>query len=187
MAFRRLLSPFSGAFTLAAVLAGAAVLLVWHPDTPLSPEWNPIEPLDVRAPVTPVTMWKLDRSNMGAACHGALASSGAGFDILEDFEDSELCHIRDRMTVRAVSGVALDPLDTRCITALRTALWVEHGLKPAAQRHFGAPIARLNQIGSYNCRAIRTMAGTGTRMSTHATASAIDITGVTLADGTRSA
>lgn len=183
--FRRLLGSLSGALTLASVLAAALVLLIWHPETPLPPEWNPIEPLDVRAPVTPVTHWKLERSAQGPACHGALATSGATFDLLSDLEDTDLCHIRDRVTASMLSGVGIDPLETRCFTALLTAFWVEHGLKPAAERHLQSPIARLNQIGSYNCRPIRTMAGTGSRMSTHATASAIDITGVTLRDGRR--
>ena len=182
---RRIFGTLSGAFTLASVMTAGLVLLIWHPETPLAPEWNPIEPLDVRATVTPVTHWKLDRSTTGLACHGALASSGASFSILDDFEETQVCHIRDRLNISTLSDVAIDPLDTRCITALLTALWVEHGLKPAAAKHLDSPIARLNQIGSYNCRPIRTMAGTGTRMSTHSTASAIDITGVTLKNGQR--
>ncbi|MEO1365313.1 MAG: extensin family protein, partial [Pseudomonadota bacterium] len=35
----------------------------------------------------------------------------------------------------------------------------------------------------YNCRQMRTSSGTATRMSTHATADSIDISGVTLSDG----
>lgn len=186
MAFpRRLFSPLSGAFTFAAVMSIAAVLLVWHPETPLPPEWNPVEPLDVTAPVTPVTGWKLEQSQSGLACHGALATANAAFALQADLEDSDACHIRDRLTLRSVAGAAVAPVETRCATALHLALWTEHGLQPAAERHFGAGIARIEHLSSYNCRPIRTARGIGNRMSTHATASAIDITGFTLTDGRR--
>jgi hypothetical protein len=58
-------------------------------------------------------------------------------------------------------------------------------LQPDAVDLLGSPVARIAHIGSYNCRQMRTSAGTSTRMSTHATADAIDIAGFDLADGTR--
>mgnify|MGYP001174961954 CR=1 FL=1 len=54
-------------------------------------------------------------------------------------------------------------------------------VKPAAERHFGQPVARIQHYGIFACRNI---AGSS-RRSQHATANAIDIAGLTLEDGTQ--
>lgn len=63
-------------------------------------------------------------------------------------------------------------------------MWAKHGLQPAAQELFGQSIARIEHFSSYSCRAMRTTSGGTGRMSTHATANSIDISGFVLADGT---
>lgn len=77
----------------------------------------------------------------------------------------------------------LRPLETSCAIALRLAMWEHHTVQPAAAAQFGVAVTRLRHQSSYNCRPIRTTSGDGQRLSTHATAEAIDIAGVTLADG----
>jgi len=79
-----------------------------------------------------------------------------------------------------MSGVRTD-----CATALRVAMWEHHALQPIARRQLGTELTVLNDIGSYNCRAMRTSDGQTSRWSSHATAAAIDITGFRFADGTR--
>jgi hypothetical protein len=69
--------------------------------------------------------------------------------------------------------------------AARLYLWEVHSLQPAARRHLGSTVARIAHYDSYACRPIRTMAGPSGRMSQHATANAVDISGFTLADGRR--
>ncbi|WP_225008973.1 MULTISPECIES: extensin-like domain-containing protein [Novosphingobium] len=59
--------------------------------------------------------------------------------------------------------------------------WARFGVDRAARQILGSPLARIETMGSYNCR---TVAGTE-RMSAHATANAIDIGGFLLADGRR--
>ena len=166
---------------LVALIAGAGLMLA--PGTPLPDHWNAARPLDVSAPVTPLTRWKLARSDSGPACFAALETAGAEFDRLPDVEDTPECHIRERVRLTALGGVAVDPLETRCAVALRLALWTRHGLAPAAEGILGAGLRRLHHLDSYNCRRIRTPNGPGARMSSHATAQAVDITGMTLDDG----
>lgn len=173
----------SGAFTL-TILAGALTYVAFsHPKSPIPPEMNPASPLDVSAPVNRLTPYKLRRSAEGQACLAALRTSGAEFDVLPDFEESEQCHIRDRVRLRSLGTASIRPLQTRCTTALRLAIWTRHGLEPAAEEIFGQGVARVHHQDSYNCRRIRTPSGQGSRMSTHSTADAVDITGVTLDDG----
>jgi hypothetical protein len=179
----RIVSLAYALLTLVLMIGATGAVLVYVPGTPLPDEWNPIKPLAVTDPVTPLTSAKLQRAlQNGPSCRAVLAS-GALFDVMDDLETSAQCGIADRVTLRAVGGADLRPVETRCQTALRLAMWHAHGVTPAAQRHFGQGVSAIHHASSYNCREIRTTSGSGGRMSTHATADAIDISGVMLADG----
>ncbi len=56
-------------------------------------------------------------------------------------------------------------------------MWAAHGL--------GEDVVGIDHIGSYSCRVMRTSRGAGERMSTHATAEAVDVVAIRLADGRR--
>jgi len=159
------------------------ILAVTHPDSPLPDEWNPLDPLIVSAPETPLTIWKLRRAL--ADPEDCVAALGAHAEVIPrvPFEVSESCHIRNRVEVSAIGQAGIDPIETTCATALRTAMWEHHSLQPRAREILGAKVAFIRQIGSYNCRAIRTPQGGAARWSTHATGDAIDITGFDLEDG----
>ncbi len=155
------------------------------PGTPLPPEWNPVAPLLVRDPVTTLTPWKLERALRDPELCLASLMTGAEARPLPDLVESPQCGIADQVLLTGVAGAGLDPLNTRCQTALRMAMWVEHGVRPAARRYLGAELSEVHHISSFACRAIRTPGGRSTRMSTHATAEAVDIAGFLLSDGTR--
>ncbi|MEL6585445.1 MAG: extensin family protein [Pseudomonadota bacterium] len=161
------------------VLGWALWWLLLDPKSPLPPEWHPATPLDVTADQTWLTGMKLRRAvSSDEACFAALAT-GAVFERLTPLDAGPQCGIAPRLLLQSVDGVPLSPVETTCMTALRVAMWQRHTLRPAAAR-LGTQITRLRHQGSYNCRSIR---GDPTRMSTHATARAIDIRGVRLADG----
>ena len=142
-------------------------------------------PLAVSDPVTPLTTWKLERAVATPQACFATLDTAASFAQMPDLEASDDCHIRGRLDLSGVAGAAVAPLETRCAIALRMAMWATHDLAPKAQALFGAELTRIDQIGSYNCRRIRTTSGASNRWSTHATADAIDITGFRLSDGTQ--
>ncbi|MEH6829260.1 MAG: extensin family protein [Sulfitobacter sp.] len=155
-----------------------------HPETPLPPEWNLTRPLSVTDPLTSFTKWKLRRAlGDDRACLMALAT-GARALSKPDLLGSADCGISPQVTLDAVAGASLKPVNTRCQTALRLAMWTQHGLQPTAQEIFGQRLARVEHLSSYSCRAIRTTSGETERMSTHSTADAIDISGFVLVDGT---
>ncbi|WP_224824248.1 extensin family protein [Cognatishimia sp. MH4019] len=142
-------------------------------------------PLRVTDPVTPATQWKLTHAiNDPALCRSVL-SKAAAFEPQPDKEVSDQCHIRNRVLLSSVGQARIGTLETRCPIALRLAMWEHHGLQPAARDLLGTDIARIVHIGSYNCRPIRSPSGGTGRMSTHATADAVDIAGVILSDGSR--
>lgn len=173
------------AFCFAGLLAFGSYQTLVHPDTPLPPAWNPTQPLVISDPVTPLTGWKLNRAASSFEQCLETLDGFAAVQQQEPREDSDQCFIRDRVALRGIGAARLEPVETRCAIALRTAMWERHSLQPAAAEFLGTSVQRIDHIGSYNCRALRTSAGPSTRMSTHATADAIDIAGFGLADGSQ--
>lgn len=163
----------------AVVLIGSALLR--HPDTPLPDRWNVFEPLSVSDPITPLTHWKLDWATSDPKLCKEIMQSAGRITEMDDLEVDGACGIVGRVTLRRVGVSYIGPIETACATALRISMWEEHGIQPIAQDLFNAQVSRIRHVGSFNCRRI---SGTE-RMSTHATASAIDISGFDLTDGTR--
>lgn len=163
---------------------GVWYLLV-YPKSPLTDAWNPFEPLEVSDAVTPLTRWKLGIALRGRESCLAALETGASAAPLPDFQQSEMCHIRPRVDLRTLGQARVDPVMTRCQTALRMAMWERHGVQPAAKAHLGTAVREITHFSSYNCRPMRTSRGSTGRMSTHATADAIDISGFVLSDGRR--
>ncbi|WP_371155427.1 extensin family protein [Jannaschia sp. 2305UL9-9] len=162
------------------------VALIWGghwlltaPDTPLPDHLNPLEPLDLSQPAGALTSMKLRRAqSSGPTCRAALATGAAFEDMAPLVSDTVGCGIDTRVLLRRVGAVDIAPLETSCNAALSLAAWEAYSLRSAAQT-LGAPIVRISHQGSYNCRPIRG----GTRLSSHATAMAIDVRAVTLSDG----
>ncbi|MEI6643017.1 MAG: extensin family protein [Novosphingobium sp.] len=68
-----------------------------------------------------------------------------------------------------------------CPLASTLSGWARFGVDRAAQQILGSPLVRIETMGSYSCRNI---AGTN-RLSAHASANAVDVSGFVLADGRR--
>ncbi|PEQ12025.1 extensin [Novosphingobium sp. PC22D] len=68
-----------------------------------------------------------------------------------------------------------------CEVASAFAGWARFGVDRAARQILGSPLARIETMGSYNCR---TVAGTS-RLSGHAKGNAIDVGAFVLEDGRR--
>jgi hypothetical protein len=178
---RGLVGAASAALTTVLVTGVLGYVALTHPQSPLPDHWNPARPLDPAAPVTPLTHLKLSVSDSGEACLGALARADAGFTPLPDLDVSDQCGITDRVRLTRLGMAQVAPLETTCAIALRLAMWERHSLRPALGDL--GEVAEIRHASSYNCRPIRTPSGPSGRMSLHATAEAVDITGVRLRDG----
>jgi len=183
---RSLATVIRGAFVFVSVLAFFAIGVgLFHPESPVPNEWHPFRPLDVAAPVTPLTAWKLDRAARYPAMCLAAMQEASDMRQLSDKVVDQNCGISPRLEVSRVGGSQIGSIETACPTALRLAMWEEHGIQPAAQFYLDTEVTRLRHAGSYSCRKIRNSSGGSDRWSTHARAMAIDITGFDLADGSR--
>lgn len=153
--------------------------------------YNPWEPLDVAAQPNWLTAYKLAKAISGPdRCLSALAGAGMNFDLLPDRMTGRDCGFENAVRVRS-AGVQLGgPLTLSCPMALTFAMWERHSLQPAAQKYFGEPVAAIEHLGSYACRNINTGEGTAPnapprKRSRHATADALDVSSLRLADGKR--
>lgn len=177
---------FAALFSLISIIAVAALVVAWlvfDARSPLPDHWNPYRTLVVADPVTPVTKWKLRRTLADPALCLVALKSGSTMEELPPVSTSQNCHVRTHVSVSKAAGIAMGPIETACETALRTAMWMQHSVRPNARQYLETDVRRLRNAGSYNCRKIRTSRGGSDRWSTHATAMAIDITGFDLADG----
>lgn len=97
-----------------------------------------------------------------------------------------ICGLTQPFMVGALSDdrVQLDSvatLDCPMIAALDT--WIAEVVQPVAQARFGQPVAQIDTMGSYSCRAMNGQAGG--HISEHAFGNALDVAGFRLADGRR--
>jgi hypothetical protein len=159
------------------MLLGAAAGMAWL--LPRLPEaWNPFAPIDLTGPVGPFTRHKLrGLADDPAACFAALEAAGVTATPLPDGSAGPDCPLRDTTRMPGPFEPAA-PLLT-CPMAAAWTVYRRQVLEPAAERHFGAGIARVRHLGTLACRDVRG----GSDRSQHATANAIDLAAIRLTDG----
>lgn len=151
------------------------------------PEHAPWTPLSLSQPIGWATADKLAMLvEGGAACRALLQQSGFDYAPLPRVGQGS-CAAPNRTILAddVVPGLVLRPAGVApsCAVGATLILWMRERVQPAAQRHFGQSVARLEHLGSYNCRSIG--GGTGGTPSQHSTGNAIDIAAFILVDGTR--
>lgn len=93
------------------------------------------------------------------------------------------CGIAQPVRITSVSGVAVSGAPTiDCTTAKALNDWVRGGVIPAVGRT-GGGLAQIKVIASYSCRTRNNVRGA--KLSEHSFGHALDVSGVTLKDGTR--
>lgn len=158
--------------------------LVFLPNSPLPDRMNPIKPLDPTDELSFLTQTKLGWAERDLeSCQSALLALGSRFEVLPDKQASNQCGITDRVRLSSVAGLRVSEFETKCAMALRLGMWVFHDVKPAARRVLGTELTEIQHFGSYSCRQIRSSSGHSGRMSEHATANAIDVSGFKEATG----
>lgn len=154
---------------------GGGLALAWRH---VPERWNPFAPVVLTEPPGPFTRMKLRRlAGEPEACRAALAEAGVAATLLPDGSAGEDCPLRDTLRLPGPLEPAR-PLLT-CPMAAAWTLYESQVLRPAAQRHFGTGIARVQHLGTLACRNVRG----GQRRSQHATANAIDLAALHLTDG----
>lgn len=166
----------------ALLIAALAAGLLWRGDIAVPDRWNPWAPLDLRDPPNLLTGLKLARVKADPdLCRQVLATAGMSFRPVPDRQEAPGCVLENAVAVSR-AGVGLDRgFTASCRLAVAFALFERHALQPAAQAAFGERAAAIEHLGTYACRNIANR----DRRSRHATADAIDLAAVRLADGRR--
>lgn len=169
---------------LVVVLMAAAAVLAGSHRWRLPPAYNPWAPLDVAHAPNLLTRFKLARlSGDEQQCRAVLASTGMAYQHIDDEQTGPDCGFSNAVRVERTASDVAPAFALSCRTAVSLALWERHGLQPAALRHFGQPVARIQHFGSYACRNV--YGRPAATRSRHATAEAWDVAGFTLGDGQR--
>lgn len=173
-----ILAELSG-LLLDLVLAG--LLLFALVDRLAPPQDLPWKPFSLSQPIGLATAGKLSRIAADpAACRAALREGGIAY-VDQPVREEGFCSTRD--TLRAPGRLSPRAPVMTCPMALGYALWERQVVGPAAIAILGAPVTRIDHLGTYACRTLYGRAGE--RPSEHARANALDVAGFRLADGRR--
>ena len=160
------------------------------------PQDLPWKPLDLTRPLGVATTAKVAQFEVPRsaapervaasteACMQVLREAGVTVERAEDKDDGSFCvvHGAVRITGGAVTPLAGTPV-MQCPLAVRYVLWDRQVMQPAAEAAFGSRVARVTEVGTYACRRVYGQTATDAKPSEHARANALDIGGMTLADG----
>lgn len=162
------------------LLAGLAWQFGWHLPAP----WNPWAPLDVRQPPNWLTSYKLSRlRDDPTLCRQALGTSQLRYRAQADSPASANCPLQNVWRIEGGHARLSSSFLASCPLAVAYALFEIHGLQRAAQQVLGQPVTQVDHLGSFACRNVyHRKQG---RLSQHATANALDISGFRLQDGQR--
>jgi hypothetical protein len=161
-----------------------AAALVYRDVIAVPSRWNPWAPLSIADPPNLLTRYKLGRlSSDAAACRATLDEAQMRYTPLPDRRTGAGCGFDNAVRIEQTSARIGEPFALSCRSAVALALWERYELQPAAQRHFGSTVARLEHFGSYACRNV--YGRDDDRRSQHATADALDVAGFVLANGHR--
>ena len=153
------------------------------------PERFPWTELALSDPVGPFTGMKLAAltDDRGRCLALLQAADMAESSVKQGPRAENQCRFGDGVAIAPEneSSIAYAParLVTACPVAAALAVWEREVVQPAALRHFGSRVVRIDHAGSFSCRRINGQADGP--FSEHATADAIDIMGFRLANGRR--
>ena len=164
-----------------ALLLGLAMLRGRPQDLP----WTR---LDLGEPIGMFTGRKLaGLTDDYAQCRALLRAAGVRYTMLPTVRSGQQCGYADGVRFGEGGPQQIDfapaKLGVSCPVAAALAMWEWNVVQPAAQKHFGARVTRIEHLGSYSCR--RIYGRSAGDWSEHATADAVDIAAFRLSNGER--
>ncbi|MCR9073146.1 MAG: extensin family protein [Alphaproteobacteria bacterium] len=151
---------------------------------PVREQAVPIQSVDLERPAGPGTWRQLVAlKEAPAQCAAALNGSALRVQALPDRRNGSFCGYSNVVQILRSTVPYSGPVHLTCPMAAALYLWERDIAGPAAMRHLGSRLVRIDHMGTYSCRRIG--GGTSGRPSEHAAANAIDISGFRLEDGRR--
>jgi hypothetical protein len=116
-------------------------------------------------------------------CHVDLAREEVQFRVLPDQRFSGGCSALGAVQLLDVGVPVTNLRAMTCPLARQFARWAREALQPAADQWLGTRVVRIETFGTYSCRSVNSQPGA--RLSEHAFANAVDVSGFVLGDGRR--
>lgn len=125
--------------------------------------------------------------NLGQ-CLAELNAARVRFSPMPDRQNTPTCGLSQGGVLGAdlgtVARMAPGEVEMTCQTALALSIWRRQSLEPAAREMLGSDVVQIDHMGAYACRNVNN-GGVSNRVSAHARAMALDVSGVRLRDGRR--
>jgi hypothetical protein len=116
-------------------------------------------------------------------CHIDLARERIGFRALPDQRFAGGCSALGAVQLLDIGTPVTNLRAMTCPLARQFARWAREAVQTAADRWLGTNVARIETFGTYGCRTVNSQPGA--RLSEHAFANAVDVSGFQLGDGRR--
>jgi hypothetical protein len=145
-----------------------------HGETPRRPPRA--APLPRAAPQPPQ-----QSSQATLQCHVDLAREGVQFRVLPDQRFAGGCSALGAVQLLDIGVPVTNLRAMTCPLARAFTHWAREAVQPAAAQWLGSRVARVETFGTYSCRSVDSQPGA--RLSEHARANAVDVSGFLLADG----
>jgi hypothetical protein len=114
-------------------------------------------------------------------CHVDLARAGVQFRVLPDQNFAGGCSALGAVQLLDIGVPVTNLRAMTCPLARQFTLWAREAVQPAAAQRLGTRVARIETFGTYSCRTVDSQPGA--RLSEHARANAVDVSGFVLGDG----
>jgi hypothetical protein len=116
-------------------------------------------------------------------CHVDLAREGVQFRVLPDQRFQGGCSALGAVQLVDIGVPVTNLRAMTCPLARQFARWAREAVQPAAEQWLGTRVVRIESFGTYSCRSVNSQPGA--RLSEHAYANAVDVSGFVLGDGRR--
>ncbi len=132
----------------------------------------------------PVTL-NIPTSRETRACYADLSRAAVRYSPMPDRDYGGGCQIIGSVQLIDIGLPITNLKAMRCGLADALVGWARHAVVPAAYQILGSEVVRIESFGTYACRAVIGGPESGRRLSGHAIANAVDISGFVLQDGRR--
>jgi hypothetical protein len=131
----------------------------------------------------PITL-NLPTSRETQACFADLSREDVRFSPMVDRDYGGGCQVLGAVQLIDIGVPVTNLKAMRCGLADTFIGWTRHAVAPAAYQILGSELVRVESMGSYACRNVVGVPGVE-KLSGHATANAVDVSGFVLQDGRR--
>ena len=132
----------------------------------------------------PVTL-NLPTSRETQACFADLSRETVRFSPLPDRDYGGGCQQIGAVQLIDIGVPVTNLKGMRCGLARTFIGWTRYAVAPAARQILGSDLVRIESMGTYACRNVVGSPANASRLSGHAIANAVDVSGFVLQDGRR--